>query len=373
MKIIYVVPRLNNAGPINQLYNLISALNYDDCYVKVITMYAENEDSRWRDFEKKNISVECLGLKGKLSIFCIGNMLRNKVMYEKPDIIHSEGLPADLAVLFSRLKDFFWLSTIHCNIYADYKTRFHKWAWIQIFLHRCCMQKMNKIICCSNSIKPIYEEEFGNKVISIQNGVFVEHYRVLDNNSVLELRKMLHISTQKKIILVVGSIDERKNSIFIINNIKEWLRKNKVQLVFLGTGPFEQECKKSAEGFDILFKGHVENVQDYLKCADAYLSASISEGLPLSVLEAGTYGLELFLSDIEQHKEIAMYDGNIGINFFDINDGIKMISILDKLNKQDETLKMKISQYFNKHFSANTMSEKYYLEYKRISDERGMI
>lgn len=75
MKIIYVAPRLNNAGPINQLYNLVSTLNYEDCSVKIITMYAESEDSRWRDFEEKNISLECLGLKGKLSVFCIGNIV----------------------------------------------------------------------------------------------------------------------------------------------------------------------------------------------------------------------------------------------------------------------------------------------------------
>ena len=75
-------------------------------------------------------------------------------------------------------------------------------------------------------------------------------------------------------------------------------------LIFIGSGNMEDELKRNFQESRIEFKGIVPDVKDYLVASDYFISASYSEGLPNSVLEALAAGLPLILSDIPSHSEI---------------------------------------------------------------------
>lgn len=359
IKVIYIVPRLNNAGPVNQLFDLVNRL-CNICMVKVVTLYSEIDDSQWDRFNDLSIELESLNIKLGLSFLSVGKALKKKLDEEKPCIVHSETLPADFAVYLSRIKDIFWCSTIHCNIYSDYKTRFgYGISRIMIRLHELCINKMDRAICCSASIMEVYEKKYGKKITIVQNGVDCHEFAPLNESDIKYVRDKQFMTSNKKVVLVVGSLDERKNSLFIVHSLRQWLKSLNMQIVFLGSGPLENECKKAAEGYDIVFKGKVKDVKKYLQCADVYLSASRSEGLPLSVLEAGACGLPMILSDIPSHREFCMYGKPKGLFYFDIEDENTLLNIFKNMDFSEETVRAEMARYFQEHFSTEKMANEY--------------
>ena len=75
-------------------------------------------------------------------------------------------------------------------------------------------------------------------------------------------------------------------------------------LLLIGDGPLREACAE--QGVDsVLVTGQVDNVQDYLRASDVYVSSSMTEGMPLGVLEAMACGLPVLLSDIAAHRELS--------------------------------------------------------------------
>ena len=79
------------------------------------------------------------------------------------------------------------------------------------------------------------------------------------------------------------------------------------RLFFLGDGelvPFIKErVQKLGLSDKIFFEGAVDNVPEYLQQADVFLLISNWEGLPISILEAMSYGLPVIASDVAGVKE----------------------------------------------------------------------
>lgn len=366
MKVVYLVPRLNNAGPINQMYNLIANIDRSRYRLYIVTMYYELENSRKNEFEELGIPIKCLKLKYKYFNISDVHRLNKLIKQVQPDIVHSETLPAD--ILVSKInRKFKWCTTIHCNIYNDYQLRFsNNVAKLMIYFHNNCLKKVDKLISCSNTLEKIYSQQ-GLENIAIQNGVDVSKYHM--DNERIYWRNKLNLPQNKKIIIVVGSIDYRKRSLFIIKAIKDYIREKAIKLIFCGEGKDIEKCKEEAKGYDIEFRGQIEDMVPYLNAVDLYLSASSSEGLPMSVIEAGCCGLPMVLSNIEQHKEIINTGKDIrGVKFALLDneqsflDAIKEIVCI-KVDKKE------IADYFQDTFSGVAMANKYENVYWNMGKE----
>ena len=351
MKVIYVVSRLNNAVPINQLYSLLKWTS-QKCECVVYTLFAENEDSKLEDFKKLNIKIKSFGISSKIGIFVMSNLINNMIVNEKPEIIHTEGLAADIVIRKAK-KEFKWCSTLHNNIYSDYKLGLNAIkAFFYRKLHEICIRDMDMPICCSYSIMNEYKKHFKNKeFVAIQNGICVP-----DTTNIK--KDYLKQYNGKTIIISVGSLVLRKNPEFIIENIKTWLQENNAILIILGEGKLMQSCREKANK-NIVFEGKVKNVYDYLAAADIFVSASYSEGLPMAVIEAGCFGKKLVLSDIQAHKELSNNSNCCGMYFFETDNEKEFIrklneSLNSSVNSND------IRNYFVNNYNENVMGEKYY-------------
>ena len=90
----------------------------------------------------------------------------------------------------------------------------------------------------------------------------------------------------------------------------EALKKNKISrkdifLLLIGDGKELEDLKKLA-GNDRRIKsiGRVPSQFKYLRISDYFVSASLSEGLPLAVMEGMGCGLPAILSNIDSHFEM---------------------------------------------------------------------
>ena len=130
-----------------------------------------------------------------------------------------------------------------------------------------------------------------------------------------------------------------------------------MRLFVFGEGELEARCREIA-GSNITFMGFQSDVQQRLGDYDVLVSASTSEGYPMAVLEGGSSGCFLVLSDIPPHREIVK-DGVFG-QLFPIKDYRSLADILNGLDFRElrETRSERASR-FNERHSVNRMAKAY--------------
>ena len=75
-------------------------------------------------------------------------------------------------------------------------------------------------------------------------------------------------------------------------------------LLIIGGGQLFNDYSLKNRNKNIHFLGHKTNVENYFLISDYYISLSLSEGLPNSVLESLSFCKPAILSSIESHREI---------------------------------------------------------------------
>jgi len=156
-----------------------------------------------------------------------------------------------------------------------------------------------RYLACSNEAGGVlYGRLFFNKHGKVvKNGICLEKYCVVRQEKIDSLRKEFGITYEND--LIIGNIsrfDRNKNQIFAIKVFEYLLMKHKNALLILG-GVDGGELKKLQDyviqhGLEknVCFIGKRNDVEVCLKLLDVYLIPSISEGLPLSLLEAQASG-----------------------------------------------------------------------------------
>lgn len=100
--------------------------------------------------------------------------------------------------------------------------------------------KVDHVICLSNYMKEILCKEYGigiTKISVIPNGLC----DVTNTSHVLNQRKKWNISSEEKIILFAGRIDEVKGVVYLIKAFREVLKKNKnCRLIMAGSGDYDK-------------------------------------------------------------------------------------------------------------------------------------
>lgn len=366
INVLYVVSSLRKCGPTNQLYEIIKYLDKDMFNVRILTLFVEDKFSDIEKFKEAGIRVDSLNFKNTKNYFKIAYNLKRSLKNIPIDIIHSCGLAADFSSCF--LRNSIHVSTIRNYAYFDYISAYGKiFGKIMIYLNKWSILHTDYPICCSESIRDMYAKKIKKKIYYIQNGVDVKKYKFIPQNK-LKIREEIQVSSNKIMIIVSGSLCERKDPLFILNAISSMNLEDKVEVVFIGEGQLYEECKKY-ESDNIIFKGAVTDVEKYLNAADVYISASKSEGLPNSVLEAAACGLEVILSNIPQHIEIFKKAPKLA-NFFELGNQEEFKKCLMKVLENKHRNNKLISQYINFNFSSKRNSEKYAEIYNIILKNR---
>jgi glycosyltransferase involved in cell wall biosynthesis len=294
-KILYIVSTLKRSGPTNQLFNIIANLDRDIFHPILVTLSPEPIDSRWQDYETLGIEMHSLNLSRLGGLVYAKSKLKSLINELHPDLNHTQGIRAD-SLLASIQPNIPWMLTARNFPFEDYPMKFGRFSGgLMARKHAAVQKKCANVIACSKSIQKQLSS-IGVSSFAIQNGVsaFVE-----------SSRKALDERFEAPVFLTVGSLIPRKNTRLIIEAFELWktVTQSRGSLVILGDGVERKELEALASD-SIHFMGNVANVSDYLGSADYFVSASLSEGLPNTVLEALASGLPVILSDIPSHLEI---------------------------------------------------------------------
>lgn len=306
----------------------------------IITFSKDIESHVMVDFpqkEENNISVLPRSYLKKL------NFIVDYVKTKNIDVVHFHNetyIPLAILYSFFSRKN---IVTIHGCHFTNPKYNYLQRFFI-LFFDLLGAFVLPRLIFCSK----IDKERF-SKMLPIRKLYYVPNGVELPEDDVLNL------GTKDQSVVYLGRISPEKNLLRLIEEVD----KAKINLHIYGAfdnrrPEFNELVKQKLENSQYAeWKGSV-NYSDVITTFCRYktfIYPSVSEGMPMSVLEAASCGLQLILSDIPQHK-VLNFPSVIYLNTKSFN--------LDKLiNNVD-------GQENRKHVEANFTIERMVNEYIEI-------
>ena len=220
---------------------------------------------------------------------------------------------------------------------------------------KCAVKFADEVIVLSKGVQQYFKDTYGRETIFIPNGV-----------SKPELREAHEITARFGVekdgyILYLGRLVPEKGITYLIDAFKSV--KTHKKLVIAGgssdTEAFAQELKERAAGDErIIFTGFVQGriLEELYSNAYVYTLPSDLEGMPLSLLEAMSYGNCCVTSDIE---ECAAVTGDHGLTFSKSNTDA-LGALLQKLCEEPQTVesyKNTSRDYITRKYSWDDVTE----------------
>lgn len=216
---------------------------------------------------------------------------------------------------------------------------------------------------------------FSNHIISVSNRVKENHLnyfklknvKVIYNGIDFKNRNIQRKFNSKNIkILFPGRVTDVKQQLKITTHLKGHLPKN-VTILFAGDGPQLEMLKKETKDdpqFNVL--GYIKKMEALYNEVDFVLLFSQNEGLPLSLIEAISYGVPCICNDVGGNVEV-IQNGKNGLVVFTIKDLKNTLQMLPEMtNETYAELSSNAIEVFKNKFSYDKMIDNYY---KYIVDE----
>ena len=281
----------------------------------------------------------------------------------KPDIIHAHYIfpPGFIAWICSTLTGAPLVITSHRGdiFVMPYLSRL-------IFkVTHFCLLKATKIIAVSKEIKV--------KMITDYN-VEPEKISVIDMGVRLPVQlnhiKNDNMNKKKKIKVIFIAISfERKGGYVILESAKELAQKFHRDIIweFIGEKPegIDNLIKDKGLMDHVYFKGYLthKDTLNRLKSADIFVLPSFSEGLPIAMLEAMSFGLGVIITPVGDVSSV-IKDGENGL-LVGVDDHKALTNAIIKLVKNKELLNdigrlaRKTAQSYSSHKKAKELSDIY--------------
>lgn len=354
-RIAYVINYIVKNGPSSVVLNLINNLDRSGYDISLITLFKGNDAEVVSTLRNNGVTVyECSKLSRMKCLLGQSREFSDVVEKGHFDILHTHGIIPD--ILSSRLRTTAKrVTTLHNNMYEDYLDTYgYTKSRIFIALHLAALKKLDESVCCSKSVYDVMKQHLPNTSF-IRNGI-----EPVQANSVIT-RAEVDVPEDAHIFLYAGVLNSRKNIVWLIENFAQYHDSSDYLLV-LGGGEKEAECNAKADDH-VRMLGFQTDPIAYLNISDIYVSASKSEGFSISVLEALSCGLGLFLSDIPSHREVVEMGQNVylGETFSPDDFEIKLNALKErKINKAE------IKAFQEKELSAIKMAVRYMEYYKKV-------
>lgn len=210
------------------------------------------------------------------------------------------------------------------------------------------------VIACSQSEKDLLISQGIKNVIVINNGIEVS-----------SVEPDYKIPGRPLIFGTVGRITYQKNPRMFNEIAKRFVGDDRVRFLWIGDGELRHEIQENEY---VKVTGWVtpDEVKEYLKQIDVYISTALWEGLPLSVLEAMNLGKPLLLSDCVGNVD-TVRKGMNGEVYHDVDDALRMIEKILNISQESFLEASKESYRMTKFcFSLKTLKEKYELLYNDV-------
>ena len=312
-KIVVILPNLNNGGA--ERSHIYIANEWIKLGYQVVFILMEKKGNLIPLISKE---IQIINLKE--------NRLRNiiipltKLLYKNQfDIIVAPMWPITIISVIS-----WYLSLKKGKLFlVDHNPIIKKWAndfkinWSLVkFSIKLTYNRVSGIISVSSGIK-----EDILKIISMEKNKLQVIYNPINNHSIPykknQKEKIKIFGNLKHNIVSTGSLKKSKDYITLIKAVNFLINRNiEINLNIIGEGEEKENLdkliKKNNLSQNIKLLGYIEDPFPYLINADLYVSSSIYDGLPLSMIEALVSKIPIVSTDCESGPREILKNGKYG-------------------------------------------------------------
>jgi glycosyltransferase involved in cell wall biosynthesis len=378
------IPPNESAATEEVIYYLSRELKKLDCTVGTIDILDHNRlPSNLQLYEVpyfsflKTTKSNSIGLIFKrLYFFFFSSMVINK-LDGNFDIIHFHNqFPASVFHISSKLhsKGIPIVFTLHNPVWGLPAEEMPSDLQVKFALEVMAMKSANKVIAVSEILKTNIINRLGlspSSVVTLPNGVDSEIFS--PNNTCITLKKKL-APHGEKIILCVGRICKYKSQKLLVD-VAPYIIREYPEVKFVFVGPIDdfsyfEEITSAINSHSLkkffTFTGTIPSNQipRYFATADIVVSLSITEGLPLVLLQAMSSGRPVVASSIPQNIELAKNGDEMvfvrPLNHADLSNALlKFLNDENTRNKFGKNARRTILAYFDWKIIANKTYELY--------------
>ena len=166
----------------------------------------------------------------------------------------------------------------------------------------------------------------------------------LEKHKLMELKEKLNLKDEEAIICNIARADYQKNpKDFIEIARRVCYKKTNVKFLYVGDGELLDESRRKIKEYNledkIIFLGFSKDTDYILNLSNLFLTTSLYEGMPYSLIEASRAKLPIIATNVIGNNEI-VEDGQNGylFNRENIEDAsLKIIELINDKNKLIET------------------------------------
>lgn len=366
MKKIVLITECMEKGVGKHITDLYSNLNKEKD-MKIYVLYGKERayDEYVNAIKEDAIVIKTLkrkiGFNDIRSFFEIRNVLKEI----EPDVVHCHsskaGFSGRIAAKSLGIKKIIY--SPHAYFFLKYKEKSIKrniFIMAEKFLSNFFTTKTVTTSKGEDEAFQKYKIDKDDKRVLIEHGIKVK--KIVDDDIKNE-RKKYNISDDDILIGAMARFEEQKDPLGtfeIMRAISE--KNNKVKCIFWGNGTFYKDVKilNEQNNNKVILPGETSNPELSLKSLDIYLTASLYEGLPYTLLTSLAYGLPIVASNVEGNKD-CVFENKNGILFEskDYGKAIEKISDLIENDEKLEIMKQESLKIFEDRFSIKKMIKNY--------------
>lgn len=260
------------------------------------------------------------------------------------------------------------VATVHA-LDITYKNRIY-----QLIIPKC-LRKLDRVIAVSSAIAEICLSRgvSKDKISVIPNGISDDFYIEESKDKIKrKLGDLINLNLEnKKIILSVGRLVEKKGFHWFIESVLPKMVKTEKDIVYLiaGDGPLKNKIRESIEKSRmekyvfLLGKVSDEMLKLLYNSADVFVMPNIQvegdiEGFGIVALEAGSCGISVVASNLGGLKDAVIpYKNGFLVEAYDVDGFINTISEI--LRNQDKKFREEIREFTLKNFGWESIAMRY--------------
>lgn len=251
------------------------------------------------------------------------------------------------------------------------------WTEREYAMLRATRTVPDRVVCVSRAIAELVKRREGvppERVTVIHNGI--DPPASAERGTVRELRRRLGITDEERVVGMVANYERPvKGMDRLLEAVPLVLAEEPgVRFVIVGRGPdfYERQVVERGLGDRVLFAGHQENVAPFYGLMDVSVLTSLSEGLPLVLLESMGHGLPVVATAVGGNAEVVV-EGATGY-LVPAGDPSAFTDRVVRLLR-DRELRRKMGERgrrrIARHFSLDTVARRYGDMYQELAKPGG--
>jgi glycosyltransferase involved in cell wall biosynthesis len=219
-------------------------------------------------------------------------------------LVHCHGYKANISCGLMIRRNFFCVSTAH------------GWAqdsglkiWLYNWLDRCALKRMDYVVGVSDAVvsRVRHAGVAVAKIRKILNGVRMKPEA--DSQASYRLQNRYKLDPDVLLVGSVGRLAPVKGYSYLLTALQEVTHKYpNCRLIIAGDGPSRRQLEMQVANLDldkfVQFAGFVDDMDEFFQVVDIFVMPSLSEGLPMALLEAMAHGKPCIASNVGGIPEV---------------------------------------------------------------------